>query len=411
VFPLIKTVLLILQGIPIAILKPFFWIAIFLVWGQYKKSAEREKEMFGRTQTEPRHKMLCAILYGILGGIFGSFIIILLGININEAGLLYVWPLAILLAMIHPRFMCFSYAGGIVSLFSLIMGFPEIDVAGLMGLIAVFHLVESLLIYFAGYINATPIYFKDEKHGVVGGFSLQEFWPLPIMLLIIIQGDLPSQEIMAMPEWWPLIKPSIDISGDIPLIFMMFPAVAALGYGDIALTRTPKARCRASSLKLLLFSGILLGLSVMASYYRIMAYLAACFSPLAHEFLIISGRNSERINRPLYMPPEKGEMVLDVVKNSNADKLGLKTGDTILSINGKDIEQPGDLEDFLSAFPTFLWLKVKTQTGEYKTLELKAYPDGINTLDIIPVPRSDTSKYVVEREIGLWKKIKKFFRH
>ena len=45
----------------------------------------------------------------------------------------------------------------------------------------------------------------------------------------------------------------------------MLPVVAALGYGDIALTTTPKIRARNSAKNLLAFSALLLFLSVMVS--------------------------------------------------------------------------------------------------------------------------------------------------
>ena len=50
--------------------------------------------------------MLYAIFYGILGGCQQSCSYAL-GISINEAGLIYVWPLALILALIHPHLMCF----------------------------------------------------------------------------------------------------------------------------------------------------------------------------------------------------------------------------------------------------------------------------------------------------------------
>ena len=106
---------------------------------------------------------------------------------------------------------------------------------------------------------------------------------------------------------------------------MMVPVVAALGYGDIALSTTPKARCRSSAVRLMYFSGALLFLSVMASRYKIFAFLAAAFAPVAHEVLIIIGKNQEKKNMPLFRPPLQGEMVLDVVKGS-AEKMGLETG-------------------------------------------------------------------------------------
>lgn len=409
-FPLGRIVILILQGIPSAIMNPFFWLVIFIVWNQYKRTAALEKELFGTSKINPRDKMLYAIFYGILGGIIGSLIVMLLGISITEAGLTYVWPLALFLALINPHLMCFSYAGGIVALFSLFTGLLKIDVAGLMGLVAVLHFVESILIYFAGYINATPVFIKDEKHGVVGGFSLQEFWPVPIMLLTVITGDFPSMDVVQMPDWWPLIRPSVNILHNSQSIFLMLPVVAALGYGDIALTRTPKKRCESSAVNLLVFSTTLLLLSILASRYRIFAFAAAIFAPAAHELLIITAKKTERTNRPLFIPPEKGEMVLDVVKNSPAEKMGLVSGDIIMSINGRDLDGPGKLHEVLSEYPTYIWMTVKTHDKKTKNVEINAFPNGTNTLGAILVPRDALGSYVVMEQKNVIDRIKRFFK-
>ena len=296
-------------------------------------------------------------------------------------------------------------------MFSLVTGFLRIDVAGLMGLVAILHFVESLLIYFAGHINATPVFVKDERHGIVGGFSLQEFWPVPIILLTVITGDFPSMDVVQMPDWWPLIRPSAHVLENSQAIYLMFPVVAALGYGDIALTKTPKNRCKSSAVNLLIFSFALLLLSVLASRYKAFAYLAAIFAPAAHEFLIITGKKSERKNKPLFIPPEKGEMVLDIVKNSPAEKMGMISGDIIMSINGQDLAEPGKLREVLSEYPTYIWMTVKTPDGKTKDVETNAFPNGINTIGAILVPRDSSGSYVVMEKVGIIEKVKKFFRN
>jgi hypothetical protein len=404
-FPFFKIIYLILLGLPQAILNPFFWIVILLVWTQYKRTAEMEKKMFGTIKIRPQEKVLYAIFYGCLGGLVGSLVVMLLGVSITEAGLVYVWPLALLLMLIHPHLMCFSYAGGIVSLFSLIFGFPRVDVAGLMALVAVLHLVESTLIFFAGYINAAPIFMKSEKYGIIGGFSLQEFWPVPIMLLTIVTAQIPQQTLIQMPDWWPLIKPFPDVLKNPNAIFMMIPVVAALGYGDIALTGTPRNRCRSSALNLLAFSGILLVLSVLASRYRIFAFLAAAFAPVAHELLIIYGKISQKGEKPLFVHPPQGQMVLDVVKGSPAEKMGIGPGDIILSVNDKPVNTHRELKQVLDTFPTFLWLAVKKSNGEIKNPEMNAYPDGINFLGAILVPDDENVTYVVMEEAGIFSRL------
>lgn len=368
-----------------------------------------EKKMFGTVKIKPQEKMLYAIFYGCLGGLAGSLVVMFLGVSVSDVGLYYVWPLALLLMLVHPHLMCFSYAGGILSLFSLVFGFPKIDVAGLMALVAVLHLVESVLIYSAGYINAAPVFIKNEEYGIIGGFSLQEFWPVPIMLLIVVSSQIPGETLIQMPDWWPLIKPFQDVAKNPNVIFMMIPVVAALGYGDIALTATPRDRCRVSALNLLAFSCILLALSVLASRLLIFAFLSAAFAPIAHEVLIIYGKKTEKSRPPLFTPSPLGGRVLDVIRGSSAEKMGLEPGDIILSINGRDIKDPMDLKEVLSQCPTYVWLTVKKGRGKVVNCELRAYPDGINSLGAILVPQDGEVTYVVMEEEGLLSRLKRFF--
>ena len=62
-FPLGRILVLILQGIPTAILNPFFWLVIFIAWNQARKSASLEKNLFGVTKTNPLHKAVWATLF------------------------------------------------------------------------------------------------------------------------------------------------------------------------------------------------------------------------------------------------------------------------------------------------------------------------------------------------------------
>ncbi len=405
----IKIALMILQSLPAAILNPFFWVVIFIIWLQCKKSAELEKSMFGASKLNPKDKLIHSVFSGILGGLIGSFVVMLIGVSITETGLIYVWPVAIILAILHPHLMCFSYAGGLISLFSLIFGFPKIDVAGLMALVAVLHLVESVLIYFFGNANASPVFIKDERYGVIGGFSLQEFWPVPIILLTVIIGEIPVKSVVQMPDWWPLIRPSKELLKNPNAIFMMLPVVAALGYGDIALTTTPKIRARNSAKNLLAFSALLLFLSVMASRHVLFAYAAAIFAPVAHEMLIVFGRKAEMNNLPVFIPPERGVKILDVINGSPAQKMGLGPGDIIVAVNGREIIGIEDFNDIFNQYPTYIWLEANSIDGEKKEVEFKAFPNGINSIGAIIVPESEPQTFVVVEQKGLLYRIKKFF--
>ena len=116
-----------------------------------------------------------------------------------------------------------------------------------------------------------------------------------------------------------------------------------------------------------------------------------------------------RNNPPLFVPPEKGEMILDIVKNSPAEKMGLGSGDVIISINGKTLEKPGELQEILSEYPTYIWMTIKTATGK-KNVEFNAFPKGTNTIGAILVPRDTSSSYVVVEQANIIDRIKRFFR-
>lgn len=190
---------------------------------------------------------------------------------------------------------------------------------------------------------------------VVGGFTLQQFWPLPFVALLglLIPGEIPSEHLIAMPDWWPLIGSLKEEEGQ-QLVYLLFPVVAALGYGDIALARSPKQKARRSSLVLLLYSLGLMALALLAHRVAVWAWVAALFSPLAHEGIIVWGRRSEERGRPRYV---KGAhpSILDVLPGSPAHRVGLRSGDVVVEINGVPVDSKVMLRSVLIAFGAGEW--------------------------------------------------------
>lgn len=403
----LKILYFILLGIPQAIFNPFFWIVLFIVFVQYKRTADFEEKMFGFTTTNPLKRVSSSLMYGIFGGFVGSIIIVALGVSIAGSGLAYVWPLALLLMLISPHLVCFSYAGGIISIFSLLFGFPKVDVPGLMALVGVLHAVESLLIYFSGHLNASPAFIKDEKRGVVGGFIIQSFWPVPFILLTIAVGIPSGVEAVNMPDWWPIIRPQgLNLEN---VIYLMMPVVAALGYGDIALTRQPYKKSREAAVYLIMFSSFLILFSVLGSRINFFKYVAALFAPIGHEYLIIIGKKKEKNREPLFTIPPFGVRILYVLENSPAEKMGIKPGDIIISINGRSVNNIEDLKEIKALSPTFIWIDYITSTNEKKYAEMTFYPYGFDSLGVILIPKDEDVASISLEESGVIKKIKRIF--
>ena len=400
---------LILGQVSTIFLNEFFWIILIIMYFLYKRSAGIEYAMTG-LRINVFEKLMNATVMGIMGGLAGSLIVTLLGINIEhiasgtrllDSGLFYIWIIALMLSTISPRYLCFSYAGSIVALVSLLTGFPKINVSGLMALVGLLHLIESFLIWIDGYNYSVPIFIKRKSGDIVGGFILNKIWPIPLVMLVMSIGiGTQFVDTSTMPGWWPLIKGG-ELFRAAGLRYALFTIPVILGYSDLAVSRTPERRCRDSALRLASYSLILIVLSVVASKWHFVNFVAVFFAPAAHEMLIKISQREEEEGRPIFGSQGKGVTVLYPRVDSPADEMGLEPGDVIESINNVPLPNEGRLAEFLSTYPPYIWLEVRKENGTRKTVEYKDYVKGIGNLGILVVPQDANIYYEIKENRGL----------
>lgn len=339
---------------------PIFWVVVLLVYLQYRRAAGMEQKLFGRTINPVGRQVVVSTMLGILGGLLASLVMLLLGLSLTQIGLLFIWPVALLLLLIHPRYLCFSYAGGLVALavlalrFLLLPLFPalaeyapvasllEIHIPALLALIGLLHLIEAMLIYFGGHRGSSPLYFKRADGEVVGAFSLQRFWPIPLAALlatVVLESEIQG---VSMPEWWPLIKPALELEPGQTLQYFTFPAIAALGYSDLALSSSPRQKSASTALFLSIFSVLLIGAALAAEYYPPLTLVGVLFAPLGHEAVIYYGNRLEHSREARYRSTDEGVLLMAVLPESAASRAGLRAGDLIRRVNGAPVRS--DLE-------------------------------------------------------------------
>ncbi len=343
-----------------ALLHPMFWFVVLLTIIQYRRISGMELRMFGRTINHVWRQVISSLGLGILGGFAASVVMLLLGLSLEQIGLYFVWPVALILLLIHPRFLCFAYAGGLVGLAVLLARaaaplFPglagsriggallQVYLPALLVLIGLLHLIESLLIYLGGHRGFTPVYYKLSAREVVGGFSLQRFWPMPLvalMVTVVLQTEIAG---VSMPDWWPLLKPSLQPGIGESLQYLAVPVAAGLGYADLALSSTPQEKSLSSARYLALYSVALLAIALAAVYYSPLVVPGVILAPLGHELLVVYGNKREMSREPLYRDDTRGVKVMMVLPGSAAEQAGLKQGDIIQKVNGFPVHSLAEL--------------------------------------------------------------------
>lgn len=382
-----------------ALTSPFsiilFTALVAVIAWQYRRASRFSGDLRGGGWRLSLQAALLSAGFGMVGGLAGSLLLFGAGVDLSRIAITPLWVAALLLMLISPRLLCFSYAGGLLGLSNLLFGFPDVSIPDLMALIAILHLVESLLILLDGRFYPVPLYVKRGNR-LCGGFNLQKFWPL---LLVVMMQDL-SVMGSGQPDWMAVLGGGALGTG-------LYTVLAVLGYGEVSTAFSPGQKSLRSAGRLFCFSAVLLLLTFLSLKWPVFLWLSVLFSPLGHELVIWLGLREENRKTPLYIEPGAGVMVLDTRPASAAYRSGLKSGDVILRGNGRPILHSADLETFLFLVSERVQLE-GLHSGQPGTWTIEPSPEPMRGL--IPVPGRHHSAYLTIPTDSLFSFASRMFR-
>lgn len=401
---------------------PVIWIFGFLIFTQYRGQISAQQQMYdGKVRYRMIDLVSTSILFGIIAGLIGSIGITLGGITFQKFnGIQFIVFLSLMLMIVNPRYVCLSYAGGLLSFFVLLindlvrLGYlnqgsdfvqfvqsnMNFDVTALMAIVGVLHFIEAILIRFDGGRGAVPVFMKKDGE-LVGAFVMQRFWIIPVLLYVLVAGTMSPGEGVATPNWWPLIGPNLTPEQIQRSIFSAYPLIAMLGYGDYAVATTVEKKVKRSSNNLMIFSIILILLSLLSVNNTAFKYAAALFAPIAHEAIILLERYREALGRAVLKRTGNGVMVVDTIPESPAESMGIKTADTILRINNNPVNSIDDLiETVNSSYSNFIWADVADIDGKIRVLEYSRYISNGKDFGVITIPNMDEVTLFIQEKKG-----------
>ncbi|OPJ65109.1 PDZ domain-containing protein [Clostridium oryzae] len=391
---------------------PYSLVLIILAVTLYFKNrgvTAMQKAVVGQSLQSTLELTLSQLVIGIFGGALASVMISYMGIMFNEkSGIELLFLVSLLLILVKPRFVCFSYSGAVIGIISLVshdvyriiygkalISSFNINIVALMSLVGILHIVEGLMVMLDGYRGAIPV-FTNNNGRISGGFAVKRYWPMPIIIMLFMaaKSSGPSFNIN-LPDWWPLINTGYSAKALAYGTLAMMPMYAIIGYSSVTFTMSKSRKALSSGLCILSYGIVLTLIAQLAPLGLVFKFIVVILAPVLHELMLNIQSRIEFRREPRYVNDDEGIIVLDVVPDSVADKVGIRTGDKLLRINGREIINELDIIEGVKETIDTVMLTVRKANGDKKDLEYSAFSPQ-QRLGVIFVPKtiSQQSKVV-----------------
>ncbi|QUL58465.1 PDZ domain-containing protein [Paenibacillus tritici] len=374
------------------LLQPYYYIALIFIALYYRRQVALERKLIHVKLHSWGQETWRTVWTGGVAGLVVSLAAMALGISVTYTAVACIWVVSLVLMLFRVRYLCFAYAIGVLGVVQFVLSFfpgalthgtagtvagavREMDIPALLALAALLHLAEALLARWQGPRLATPLFLAGKRGKVVGGYQLQAFWPLPLFLLIP-----PGAGIGELP-WHPLLGGGLGLVS-LPVL---------IGFSEMTQGMLPGRKAARTFGRLLLYSAVLLGLSLLADLWSPLTVVAALAALLLHEGLSWYSALEERSLSPIFVHPPAGRKVLAVLQGSPAQELGILPGEIVLKVNGVLLTSAAQLHQALRMNPAFCKLEVLNREGESKYLQRAIYAGDHHQLGIILVPDPDGS--------------------
>jgi hypothetical protein len=208
--------------------------------------------------------------------------------------------------------------------------FPAISI-----LLAILLLIEGILITKNGSVATSPKLLKSKRGQWIGIHEAKRLWAVPMFLLI------PGESIALPFEWWPLFT----IGGE---TYSLLLVPFAIGFHQQIQAQLPKAAVERLGKQVVVLGVITTALAAIGYWIPLVSIAVTGMAMIVREFITIRMVISEE-NAPVYFSKRnKGVMILGILPDSPAKKMGLKVGELIIKVNGAAVHNETQFYEALS---------------------------------------------------------------
>jgi hypothetical protein len=360
---------------------------------------KRERKNFHIRAHDAYYELRQLFPLGLLCGLVLSIIVVAAGIAVPFAAILliagftFLWSLTTNVRLISP-----VYTIG-AAFFTLILiaennwpiplfskAFDSIgdkvypSVVVILGLLLI---AEGVLILKNGSKGTSPKLAKSKRGQSVGVHEVKRLWMLPLFMLI------PGDALQLPFDWWPVFHLGAN---EYTLILVPF----AIGFNQQIKGMLPKEAIQLHGRQVIMLGGVISILSVAGYWYPLISIVITALAVIGRESLTLMASLKDE-NRPFYFSKKnQGLMIIGIIPESPASKMGLQVGEIIAKANGVLVHDENTLYEALEKNRAHCKLDVLDKNGEIRFVQRALYEGDHHELGILFVP--DERKF--EKKIG-----------
>jgi hypothetical protein len=205
---------------------------------------------------------------------------------------------------------------------------------------------------------------------VVGVHEVKRLWMVPLLLLI------PGNAIHVPFDWWPVFHLGAT---KYSLIFVPF----AIGFNQQIKGMLPKESIQLHGRRVIILGVVVSLLSVAGDWSPLMAIVVAALAVVGRELLSLFAFMKDDSKTAYFSKKNNGVMIIGIIPESPASKMGLQVGEIISKVNGGTVHDEHTFYEALQKNRAHCKLEVFDTKGEIRFVQRALYEGDHHELGVL----------------------------
>ncbi|WKA56766.1 PDZ domain-containing protein [Planococcus shixiaomingii] len=235
-----------------------------------------------------------------------------------------------------------------------------------------FVVLEGWLVRKYGAVSASPRLEKAPRGLMAAVYKSKRLWLIPVLLVV------PGSLVESYAPYWPQLP-----IGESSLSLILFPIV--FGFQSLARKTMPIYLFPRIGKAIMIVGGVVVVLALLALLWQPLAFAALIIGALGRFGVAIYFAAKERQGNHAVTPQALGVMIVDVLPDSPADKMGLIRGEVIRKVNGLSVSNESELYEAIQVNAAHCRLEVLDHNREVRLRQHVIFRHDHHRLGLIVV--------------------------